>query len=138
MENEPSAVLRAQLCEDGIRIDNIAVRKGQRRDNYERVLTEYMKQLSKTLGKKHVTAKSPLLKTHVKENSKEAKKYGKDMTFFDKKNYAKYLKSMGFESAGALRDLSVENGKVHTLNPGVVEVLDQSFKVSEITEIMQM
>ena len=138
MENEPSAVPRAQLCEDGIRIDNIAVRKGQRRDNYERVLTNYMKQLSTTLGKKHVTAKSPLLKSHIKENSKEAKRYGKDMTFFDKKTYAKYLKSMGFESAGALRDLSVENGKVHTLNPGVVEVLDQSFKVSEITEIMQM
>jgi hypothetical protein len=97
-----------------------------------------MKQLSKTLGKKHVTAKSPLLKSHIKENSKEAKKYGKDMTFFDKKTYAKYLKSMGFESAGALKDLSVENGKVHSLHPGVVEVLDQSFKVSEITEIMQM
>ena len=138
MAKEPSAVLTAQLCEDGIRIDDIAVQKGQRRDNYERVLTNYMKQLSKTLGKKHVTAKSPLLKSHIKENSKEAKKFGKDMTFFDKKTYAKYLKVMGFESAGVMKDLSVENGKVNSLHPGVVEVLNQSFKVSEVTEIMQM
>ena len=138
MAKEPSAVLTAQLCEDGIRIDNIAVQKGQRRDNYERVLTNYMKQLSATLGKKHVTAKSPLLKSHIKENSKEAKKFGKDMTFFDKATYTKYLKAMGFESAGVMKDLAVENGKVHKLNPGVVEVLNQSFKVSEITEIMQM
>ena len=60
------------------------------------------------------------------------------MSFFDKKTYARYLKAMGFESAGVMKDLAVENGKVHSLNPGVVEVLDQSFRVSEITEIKQM